>query len=187
MLAGEAGEEGVCAVATADEILAVAARSSVDVLVTELQVDEWDVADLVERLRGHAPTRIVAMHRGRRSDHLAEATRLEIDALVSYGARASSLADAVFSRRQRQSRPAVDRRELPGREVLTKREREVLRHVASGLTTASSAERLGVSAKTIDNHKQRIFGKLGVQNQAHAVSVAHRMGILYDAGSLASP
>ena len=35
-----------------------------------------------------------------------------------------------------------------------------------------------VSHKTVENHKQRIFGKLGVQNQAHAVSVAFRKGYL---------
>lgn len=35
-----------------------------------------------------------------------------------------------------------------------------------------------VSAKTIENHKQRIFAKLEVQNQAHAVAKAHRLGIL---------
>jgi DNA-binding CsgD family transcriptional regulator len=62
--------------------------------------------------------------------------------------------------------------------VLTKREQEVLRHVAAGLTTQESARVLLVSPKTVDNHKQRIFNKLDVQSQAHAVAVAYRIGIL---------
>jgi DNA-binding CsgD family transcriptional regulator len=37
---------------------------------------------------------------------------------------------------------------------------------------------LEISHKTVENHKQRIFGKLGVQNQAHAVSVAIRTGVM---------
>ena len=37
---------------------------------------------------------------------------------------------------------------------------------------------MSVSHKTVENHKQRYFGKLGVQNQAHAVSVAFRRGFL---------
>jgi DNA-binding CsgD family transcriptional regulator len=37
---------------------------------------------------------------------------------------------------------------------------------------------MGISPKTVENHKQRIFSKLGVQNQAHAVSVALRQGLL---------
>jgi DNA-binding CsgD family transcriptional regulator len=55
----------------------------------------------------------------------------------------------------------------------------VLRQIASGLTTQQSAAVLHVSPKTVDNHKQRIFAKLRVQNQAHAVAVAHRAGILH--------
>ena len=31
-----------------------------------------------------------------------------------------------------------------------------------------------ISAKTVENHKHRIFCKLGVHNQAHAVSIAMR-------------
>ena len=54
----------------------------------------------------------------------------------------------------------------------------MLRHISAGLTTQQSAQLLEVSPKTVDNHKQRMFAKLQVQNQAHAVAVAHRAGIL---------
>jgi DNA-binding CsgD family transcriptional regulator len=37
---------------------------------------------------------------------------------------------------------------------------------------------LNISPKTVENHKQRIFRKLGVQNQAHAISVAMRSGLM---------
>jgi DNA-binding CsgD family transcriptional regulator len=37
---------------------------------------------------------------------------------------------------------------------------------------------MGISPKTVENHKQRIFSKLGVQNQAHAVAVAVRQGLV---------
>ena len=35
-----------------------------------------------------------------------------------------------------------------------------------------------ISAKTVENHKQRVFRKLDVQSQSHAVSVAMRLGLL---------
>ena len=38
--------------------------------------------------------------------------------------------------------------------------------------------RLGISTKTVENHKHRIFAKLGVHNQAHAVSIAVRTGLI---------
>ena len=45
-------------------------------------------------------------------------------------------------------------------------------------TTRRVAAHMGISPKTVENHKQRIFCKLGVQNQAHAVAVAMRRGLL---------
>jgi DNA-binding NarL/FixJ family response regulator len=62
--------------------------------------------------------------------------------------------------------------------ALTPRELDVLRLVAAGLTTGEIGPRLGISPKTVENHKQRLFAKLGVQNQAHAVSIAMRAGLL---------
>ncbi len=66
----------------------------------------------------------------------------------------------------------------PGRTVLTTRELHVLHLVGAGYTSREISGRLDISHKTVENHKQRIFGKLGVQNQAHAVSVAMRAGLL---------
>jgi len=50
--------------------------------------------------------------------------------------------------------------------------------VAQGFRTSEIAEQLDISLKTVENHKQRLFRKLDVQNQAHAVSVAMRQGLL---------
>ncbi|HEX9891634.1 MAG TPA: LuxR C-terminal-related transcriptional regulator [Actinomycetota bacterium] len=55
---------------------------------------------------------------------------------------------------------------------LTRREREVLELVARGLVGKQVARHLGISPKTVERHKTHIFAKLGVPNQAAAVSVA---------------
>jgi DNA-binding NarL/FixJ family response regulator len=54
--------------------------------------------------------------------------------------------------------------------ALTAREREVLSLVASGLAGKQVARALGISTKTVEQHKTRIYGKLGVANQAAAVA-----------------
>jgi DNA-binding CsgD family transcriptional regulator len=64
------------------------------------------------------------------------------------------------------------------RPLLSQREVQVLGEIGSGSTTRIVAETMGISPKTVENHKQRIFAKLGVQNQAHAVAVAMRQGLL---------
>jgi len=65
-----------------------------------------------------------------------------------------------------------------GTRGLTPRETEVLAAMVEGLPTKSIARRLGVAFKTIENHKIRIFEKLGVRTHAQAVSVAIHHGLV---------
>ena len=62
--------------------------------------------------------------------------------------------------------PAGKRQQNPG--GLTRREVEVLRLAALGLTTRQIAERLFISAKTADHHIQHIYTKIGVSTRAAA-------------------
>jgi DNA-binding NarL/FixJ family response regulator len=61
---------------------------------------------------------------------------------------------------------------------LTAREFDVLRAMADGLPTKGIARELGVAPKTVENHKIRVFDKLGARSQAHAVSIAIGHGLL---------
>jgi DNA-binding NarL/FixJ family response regulator len=67
---------------------------------------------------------------------------------------------------------------LSPRAALTPREQDVLMAMADGLSTKAIARRLGVAIKTVENHKTRVFDKLGVCNQAHAVSLAIGQGMV---------
>lgn len=60
---------------------------------------------------------------------------------------------------------------------LTRREKEILDLVARGLAAKQVAGQLGISPKTVEQHKTRIFAKLGVRNQTAAVSVLLRGGV----------
>jgi DNA-binding CsgD family transcriptional regulator len=66
---------------------------------------------------------------------------------------------------------------------LTRREREVLGLAAQGFAAKQVARQLGISPKTVEQHKTRIFSKLGVPNQAAAVGVLARSGNGWDTWS----
>lgn len=61
---------------------------------------------------------------------------------------------------------------------LTSRELDVLRLLRQGIATEEVASVLGISAKTVRNHIQNSFGKLGAHNRLEALSVARRRRLL---------
>jgi DNA-binding NarL/FixJ family response regulator len=62
--------------------------------------------------------------------------------------------------------------------ALTAREHDVLVAMADGLSAKAIGRRLGVATKTVENHKIRIFSKLGVRTRAQAVALAITHGLL---------
>jgi HD-GYP domain-containing protein (c-di-GMP phosphodiesterase class II) len=61
---------------------------------------------------------------------------------------------------------------------LTGREVDVLRHLARGGTTKDIGTALGLSPRTVDNHIQSIYGKLGVNTRGGATLFALEHGLL---------
>ena len=59
-------------------------------------------------------------------------------------------------------------------ELLTRRETEVLRLLADGLTNREIAHRLFISPKTAEHHVGRVYAKLGVSVRAEAAAYAAR-------------
>jgi FixJ family two-component response regulator len=53
---------------------------------------------------------------------------------------------------------------FPGREPLTRREREVLEQFASGASNKEAGRHLGISPRTIEDHRANIMKKLGARN-----------------------
>lgn len=61
---------------------------------------------------------------------------------------------------------------------LTLREQQVLNLVAEGCSNAGIAERLGISEKTVDNHRYRMMAKLNVHSIAQLIAYALKEGLL---------
>lgn len=63
-------------------------------------------------------------------------------------------------------------------EGLTKRESEVMEHVALGKTNQEVADTLFISIKTVETHKTNILEKLGLRNTAELVRYAIKHNII---------
>jgi DNA-binding NarL/FixJ family response regulator len=72
--------------------------------------------------------------------------------------------------------------------ALTERELEVVSLLGAGHSVPQMAQLMRISPRTVENHKRRIYVKLGVGNQIRAVSQATSMGLIGSGpGDLARP
>jgi HD-GYP domain-containing protein (c-di-GMP phosphodiesterase class II) len=97
------------------------------------------------------------------ADAADELRRLESEGILEPRATRAVLVAAGHGEPQRN---AGKRQRNPG--GLTRREVEVLRLAARGLTAREIADRLTISPKTADHHIQHIYGKIGVSTRAAA-------------------
>ncbi len=66
----------------------------------------------------------------------------------------------------------------PLTEPLSRRELEVLRLIAQGLSNSEISERLFLALDTVKGHNRRIFGKLEIHSRTEAVARARELGLL---------
>jgi DNA-binding NarL/FixJ family response regulator len=110
---------------------------------------------------------------------LKDATPEEILAAVRIvGAGEALLAPSVtrrliaeFAGRKRLTAP-------PELDRLTPREREVLLHVAAGLTNAEIAGKLCLAEQTVKSHVSSVLFKLGLRDRVQAVILAYESGLV---------
>ena len=74
--------------------------------------------------------------------------------------------------------PELDAQSDLLRVALGPRETVILRKVAHGLPNKTIAQQQGVSVRTVGNHLQNIFRKLGASNRTEAVLRARQEGLL---------
>ena len=113
---------------------------------------------------------------------LLSAARSQLDEAAWEAARAEGRAmtpeqaieDALGTEEQTPSPSA----QAKDKDVLSTREREVLRLVAEGLTDPEVAERLYLSPRTVNHHLSSIYRKLGVPSRAAAAKEASKRGLI---------
>ncbi|MGH3344433.1 MAG: LuxR C-terminal-related transcriptional regulator [Carbonactinosporaceae bacterium] len=145
-----------------------------DVVLLEADPDEWDAMELIARLRRRHPrVRIVGFHQSLSPDRIRALHEAGLDTLVlgSAGLEAmlAALEDAGEEGRVKGPRE-------PG-STLSPRELDVLQLLATGRTGQQAARTLGISLHTLENHKRRVFAKLGVRSQVEAAAIAARLGL----------
>jgi FixJ family two-component response regulator len=85
--------------------------------------------------------------------------------------RLNEAIEAYTRRRTESSASRIASLHFPGREPLTRREREVLEQFTAGASNKEAGRHLGISPRTIEDHRANIMKKLGARNAADLVRI----------------
>jgi DNA-binding NarL/FixJ family response regulator len=161
----------------------------------DLSMPDLDGVEVIRRLAEAVPeTRVVVFTSFSDRDRIVQALDAgaigyllkdsepeEIHAAIRAAARgeaplAPKAAAALLAERIQRGRQSggVDEVEL------TRREREVLSLVVSGLANKQIARKLGISEKTVKGHLTNLFQRIGVADRTQAALWAERTGAIRD-------
>ncbi|MEO9965131.1 MAG: response regulator transcription factor [Reichenbachiella sp.] len=107
-----------------------------------------------------------------KKDILAEAIRKVMQGEQYFGQKISQVIFKGFYNQSKGERVANENKDLSKREV------EVLRQIASGLSNREIADKLFISIRTVDAHRNHIMQKLGLKSTAELVKYAIREKII---------
>ncbi len=166
------------------DLIAAANRHKVDIVVISSNLDEEPLRgfDVLRELRASRPElRAIMLLDSSKREAILQAFRAGARGIFSRHESVEILCKCVRSVHQGQiwadsqqmslavealaSSPTVRAVDAKGLNLLSKRELEVVRSLAEGLTNREIAERLGLSQHTIKNYLFRVFDKLGVSNR----------------------
>jgi DNA-binding NarL/FixJ family response regulator len=177
----------VITASTGAEARAVLARGVVDLLLTDLVLPDDHGLDLLKLAKSlPRPPRAVVLTAHARPHVVREVSEAGAHAVITKGAPLRELREGIervlgggvyycteTMGLLRDSMLAPERTEQ-----LTVRQREIVRAVARGQSTKEIASDLGLSEKTVANHRTRIMERLGVHDVAALTRYAVAQGLV---------
>ncbi len=171
--------------ATGEEAVLAARRLQPAVIIMDLVLPALNGIVATERILSELPlTHIVALSACHAPQHVHRALRSGARGYVLKAAAGAELLLAVRAviRGDRYVSPAITA-SFAGEALATSipkspfdrlstREREILRRIAAGSSSADIAQHLFLSRKTVDTYRHRMMVKLGVANRAALIRVA---------------
>jgi NarL family two-component system response regulator LiaR len=190
LLATEKDLEVVGEAADGREAIGEVARTSPDVVLMDLVMPEMDGVEATRRIvAGHPRTNVLVLTSFGGDDKLFPAVEAGALGFLMKDASPEDLIRAIrqAARGQSSLNPTIARRllrelsqeggEVPPSQALTRRETEVLREIARGLSNEEIAEKLYISPATVRTHVSSILSKLNLTRRTQAALYALKHGI----------
>lgn len=155
-----------------------------DVYVVDVELPDMEASDVIDEIRRrHARARIIINTMHEEMWVVRKMTEKQVDGVMYKTADLDQLLQAIecvtdgnqyFCNkfRQQNSRMAIQN------DTLSRREQEILKAIAHGLSTKDIAQQLFISENTVETHRQNLFAKLKAHNMAELIVKAIAAGYI---------
>ncbi len=168
---------------TAAKALLLAAANHYNLCLLDIELPDSPGIDLVNRLRQASPGMKIIVNTIHEELWLVkEYFDANVEGILFKDVLSSEIVTAVnrvidgesyYCRRAEQLRRILETSEIP-----TPKELEVLRRLATGMTSDDIAAEMGLSPNTIETHRRHLLDKLNARNSAELVLNAVNHGLL---------
>jgi len=171
---------------SAFEAMEVLDRQRVDMVITDISMPEVNGVDLCGRIqRDHPSVKVLAMSTFKERSFVGQMLQQGASGYLLKSAGREEIEQAILNVFEgklyisnevgwgREAQKQMER--LP---ILSSREKEVLQLIAEGLPNNQIAEKLFLSAHTVDTHRKNLLTKFGVNNTASLIHFASKHNII---------
>ncbi len=175
---------------TTATLIATVAETRCDILLLDLQMERWVLGDIQELA---SMTKVMVLTASESMENAIVAMRLGARAVVQKRFAVQTLVEAIRAVAEGLVwMPPTLQAEIASQwsssasRLLTSRETEIVRNVASGLRNAEIARRLAITEATVKTHLNNIFDKLGLRDRVELAVYALRHGLVTTHGQSGS-
>ncbi len=193
LLAGEPDMEVVGEAEDGEDAIVQAERLKPDVVVLDIAMPRLNGLDAIRRIRQLGlPVKVLVLTMHAEEQYLLQVLRAGGSGYVLKASADTELMEAIRTVHRgdaflypsatalllKDYRGHIDGADSDHYEDLSDREREVLALTAAGYTNQEIADKLIISAKTVDTYRSRIMEKLNLHHRSELVKFALRHGLL---------
>jgi len=163
-------------------------KVQVDVLLLDINLPDINGIDLCKKVRSEFPSiKVLGISTFSERSYISRMIQNGAHGYLIKSASQEEIAEAIASVMEGKLYMSLNMEHLlrpisvvaaDGLPELTKREKEILQHIAEGLTNSQIAAKLFISPSTVDTHRKNMLTKMQVNNTAALIRLAVENGLV---------